>query len=278
MGPAAPRAQNGMGLPLPCAGTSFWLLCPRGARARIHTQPCPAATLLGAPQPPPKPVGTAPEPRAHPRRHPGLAQPGGRLGVGSRDGEVHPRPLPLGGLLRALGTPLPGFWSGPQRLRRRVWVPRAALWPPSANRSPLGLPHVQWLKSEVWDSQVSCVGAWPRPLPLAAVSCSLLRHLQAPGGLSGHSLAGWGLAAAGWCCCPLPQGPWPHPRPLLGALWRCRGPSSSCARPRASSASRMRGFASPAFWDGCPQRLAPRGPPLLIHPARLVQEALAPTL
>lgn len=61
MGSRYSTCPEGMGHPLPVL-TAFWLLCPRGARARIHTQPCPGRHTAGrTPTPVPKPVGTATE-------------------------------------------------------------------------------------------------------------------------------------------------------------------------------------------------------------------------
>lgn len=89
--PAALRAQNGIGLPLP-ALTSSWLLCPLGARARIHTQPCPGRHPAGrTPTPVPKPVGIAPELHrlVHAVTRDWHSQGGGSPRWALRDSEVH---------------------------------------------------------------------------------------------------------------------------------------------------------------------------------------------
>ena len=95
MASAAPRAQNGMGLPFPVL-TSFWLLCPRGTRARIHTQLCPGRHPAGCtPTPVPKPVGTAPKLHGliHGVTRDWHSRGGCSLRWALRDGEVHPPPL-----------------------------------------------------------------------------------------------------------------------------------------------------------------------------------------
>lgn len=92
---AAPRAQNGMGLPFP-ALTSFWLLCPRGAQARIHTQLCPGRHPAGRTSTPvPKPVGTAPKLHGliHVVTRDWHSRGGRSLRWALRDSEVHPPPL-----------------------------------------------------------------------------------------------------------------------------------------------------------------------------------------